>query len=106
MEKVHKISITLNSWLSTKARIAVGPSKNSILSNQCQNVCQNQNWLLSLPKGVMVGVIRGLKLQVHQVDSAKGRTKEENLHRSVIQRNEVGEQVQVTRREYNCEKDL
>ena len=102
MEKVHKISITLNSWLSTKARIAVGPSKNSILSNQCQN----QNWLLSLPKGVMVGVIRGLKLQVHQVDSAKGRTKEENLHRSVIQRNEVGEQVQVTRREYNCEKDL
>jgi len=54
----------------------------------------------------MVGVIRGLKLQVHQVDSAKGRTKEENLHRSVIQRNEVGEQVQVTRREYNCEEDL
>ena len=52
--------------------------------------CQNQNWLLSLPKGVMVGVIRGLKLQVHQVDSAKGRTKEENLHRGVIQRNEVG----------------
>ena len=54
----------------------------------------------------MVGVIRGLKLQVHQVDSAKGRTKKENLHRSVIQRNEVGEQVQVTRREYNREEDL
>ena len=54
----------------------------------------------------MISVIRSLELHVHQVDSAKGRTKEENLHRSVIQRNEVGEQVQVTRREYNCEKDL
>jgi len=58
------------------------------------------------PKSVMVRVIGGLKLQVHQVDSAEGRGQEEDLHDGVVQRDVVGEQVQVARGEYHCEQDL
>jgi hypothetical protein len=48
----------------------------------------------------MVGVIGGLELEVHEVAGADGGGKEEHLHGRVVGRDEVGEQVQVTRDEH------
>jgi len=57
-------------------------------------------------EGIMVGVIGGLELEVHEVAGADGRGKEEHLHGRVVGRDEVGEQVQVTGDEHQGEQDL
>ena len=54
----------------------------------------------------MIAVVGRLELQVHQVHGAERRGQEEDLHGCIIQRDEVGEQVQVARREHAGEQNL
>ena len=54
----------------------------------------------------MVAVVSRLELEVHQVNSAERGGEKEDLHGRVVQRDEVGEQVQVTRGENACEQNL
>ena len=47
----------------------------------------------------MVAVVSGLELDVHQVDGGAGRADEEKLHGGVVERDEGGEEVKVSRAE-------
>lgn len=47
-------------------------------------------------EGVVVAVVCGLELQIHQVDGGVRGTNKENFHRRVIHRYEVAEEIQVT----------
>ena len=58
------------------------------------------------PEGVMVLVVSGLKLHVHQVHGAERRAQKEDLHRRVVERYVAGEQVQVPGREHDREQQL
>jgi hypothetical protein len=62
--------------------------------------------LITVPECVMVVVICGLKLHVHQVYGAERRAQEEDLHCRVVHRDEAGEQVQVASCKYTSEEDL
>lgn len=42
-------------------------------------------------ESVMIGVIGGLELEVHEVDSEEGGANEENFHDGVVRRDEGGE---------------
>ncbi len=45
------------------------------------------------PKRVMVAVVGGLELDVHQVDGGRRRADEEDLHNGVVYGDEVREEV-------------
>jgi len=47
------------------------------------------------PKRVVVAVVGGLELDIHQVDGGGGRAHEEDLHTRVVQGDKVGEKIQV-----------
>ena len=49
-----------------------------------------------VPEGIMIVIIGGLELEVHEVAGADGGCKKEDLHGCVVHRDEAGEQVQVT----------
>jgi len=57
-------------------------------------------------EGVVVVVVGGLKLDVHQVHRGTGRGQEEHLHHRVVQAHVGGEEVQVARQVDHCEQDL
>ncbi len=54
----------------------------------------------------MIAVVGGLELEEHQVAGSDGCGEEEDLHRRVIQGDEVGEEVQVAREEDQREQRL
>ena len=58
------------------------------------------------PKGVMVVVIGGLELQKHQVDSPDGTDEEENLHRRVVERDKIGEKIEIAGEKHQGEEAL
>ena len=49
----------------------------------------------------MVAIIGCLELDIHQIHSGRGRGDKEELHHRVVQRDEVGQQVQVTGYKHN-----
>ena len=59
-----------------------------------------------LPERVMVGVVGGLELQVHEVACAGGRGEEEDLHGCVVQGDEVREEIHVPGDEHQRKQDL
>ena len=54
----------------------------------------------------MVVVVGGFELHVHEIDCSDGGCEEEDFHGRVVQRDEVGEQVQVARQEHQGKKHL
>ena len=58
------------------------------------------------PKGVVVAVVGGLELDVHQIDGGGSRANEEELHGGVVEGDEGGEEVKVARTEDGQEEDL
>lgn len=46
-----------------------------------------------LPERVMIMIVRGFKLDVHQEDRGEGRDDENDFHECVVRRYECGEQV-------------
>lgn len=46
-----------------------------------------------LPERIVIMIVRGFELDVHQEDRGEGRDDEYDLHECVIRRNECGEQV-------------
>jgi len=46
-----------------------------------------------LPECIVIMVIRGFELDIHQENCGKGRCNEYNLHERVVRRDECGEQV-------------
>lgn len=55
---------------------------------------------------VVLAVVGRLEFNVHQIDSAQRRREIEDFHERVVERNEVGEQVQVASDEHDGEQDL
>ena len=49
------------------------------------------------PEGVVVTVVRCLEFEIHQIYRSSSATNEENLHNSVVDANEVGNQVEISR---------
>ena len=58
------------------------------------------------PERVVVAVIRGLELEVHEVHCGGGAGDEKDLHAGVVETHEVGHQVQVPGHEHHQEEDL
>ena len=58
------------------------------------------------PESVVVVVVGGFKLEEHQVNGADRRNQKEDLHRSVVNRDEIGKQIQVASHKDNREQDL
>ena len=58
------------------------------------------------PECVVVAVVGRLELDVHQVDGGAGRADEEKLHGGVVERDEGGEEVKVSRTEDRQEENL
>ncbi len=61
---------------------------------------------VTLPEGVMIVIVSGLELHVHEIASPDGGREKEDLHRRVVQRDEAGEQVQVARQEDQRKEEL
>ena len=57
-------------------------------------------------KGVVVGVIRGLELEVDQVAGGRAGTDVEHLHHCVVERDKCREQIQVPRQEHHQKQHL
>jgi len=55
---------------------------------------------------IVVAVVGRLKLVVHQIYCGVRRTDEDTLHAAVVQRDKVGEQIQVTCGEHQGKHDL
>ena len=47
----------------------------------------------------MIVIVCGLELHVHEIAGPDRGREKEDLHRRIVQRDEAGEQVQVTRQE-------
>jgi len=58
------------------------------------------------PESVVIAVVGGLELDVDEVDGEVGATDVNALHCRVVQRDEVGEQVQVSSSEDESEQEL
>ena len=58
------------------------------------------------PEGVVVVVVGGFELHVHEIDCPDGGGEEEHFHGRVVQGDEVGEQVQVAGQEDQREQNL
>ena len=61
---------------------------------------------LLLPESIVVVVVSGFKLHVHQVDCSDGGGEEEDFHGGVVQGDEVGEQVQVAGQKHQGKQHL
>jgi len=55
---------------------------------------------------IVIVVIGGLKLHVHQIHGGTGRGQEQHLHHRVVQAHVGGEQIQVARQIDHGEQDL
>jgi len=53
------------------------------------------------PERVVVVVVRGTELGVHEVDGGVQRHEEKHFHHRVVERHERREQVEVARREHH-----
>lgn len=58
------------------------------------------------PESIMVAVVGGLELDIHQVDGGGRGADKEDLHDGVVDGDEVGDEVQVAGHEHNEEEDL
>lgn len=54
----------------------------------------------------MISIVCGTELDVHQVDSGSGGGDKEDLHRSVVEGDEVSNEVEVTGDEDHHKQDL
>ncbi len=54
----------------------------------------------------MVAIIGCLELDIHQIHSGRSRRDKEELHRSVVQGDEVSQQVQVAGDKHNQKQNL
>ena len=54
----------------------------------------------------MIAVIGGLKLEQHEINGSIGGSDEEDFHASVVDGDEVGDQVQIACREDEREQNL
>ena len=61
---------------------------------------------LTYSECVMIAVIGCLEFDKHEIDGSKGSGDEKDLHGGVVQRDEVGQQIQISRREDNRKQDL
>ena len=59
-----------------------------------------------LPKGVVICVVGSLEFEIHQIDSSKGGPQEKQLHSSVVNRYEIGNQIKVPGRKDNTKQYL
>lgn len=59
-----------------------------------------------LPERIVIMIVRGFELHVHQENRGEGRGDEHNLHERVVRGDERGYQIQVTARVNNGEEDL
>ena len=57
-------------------------------------------------ESVVIGIIGGLELDKHKVDSEDGGAHKEDLHDGVVGRDEGGEQVQVASQKHQGKQDL
>ena len=57
-------------------------------------------------EGVVVAVIGGFEFEIHQIDGSSGAGDEEKLHDGVVDADEVGDQVQVSRHEHYEKQSL
>ena len=57
-------------------------------------------------ESVMIAVVGGFEFEQHEIDGPVRGSDEEDLHDGVVNRDEVGQQVQVARRENEREQDL
>ena len=57
-------------------------------------------------ESVVVTVIGGLELSKQQIDGAERSSNEDHLHRSVVQRDEIGKQVEVATGEHHHKHHL
>lgn len=55
---------------------------------------------------VMIAVVGGLEFEQHEINGPVRGSDEEHLHNGVVDRDEVGQKVQITRRENEREQDL
>ena len=55
---------------------------------------------------VMIAVVGRLEFEQHEIDGSIRGGDEEDLHDGVVNRNEVGQQIQVARREHERKQDL
>lgn len=55
---------------------------------------------------VVVAVVRGAELGEHEVHGGHGRRDEDHLHRRVVERHKVGEEIQVAADEHQRKHDL
>ncbi len=55
------------------------------------------------PERIVVAVVGGLELDIHEVDSGGRGADKEDLHGGVVHGDEVGHQVQVARHEHHQE---
>jgi len=58
------------------------------------------------PESIVVAVVGGFKLDVHQIHGGGRRRDKEYLHDRVVQRDKVGEEVKVAGHEHRQEQDL
>ena len=66
----------------------------------------SHNFKEDSPEGVMVVVIGSLELEKHKINSPDGANEEENLHCSVVEGYEVGEQIEIAGEEHQGEEAL
>ena len=57
-------------------------------------------------EGVVVAIIGGFEFEIHQIDGPSGAADEEELHNGVVEADEVGQQVQISRHENNEKQSL
>lgn len=58
------------------------------------------------PKSVVVMIVGGLELEIHEIDGADGGGEEEDFHRGVVEGDEIRDQVQIAGDEDDSEEDL
>lgn len=58
------------------------------------------------PERVMIGVIAGSELNIHQIQGCTGGGNEDQLHNCVVQTHKSGHQIQISRNISDCKKNL
>ena len=75
-----------------------------VVENDSQEHGRSQEELHS--EGVVVTVVGGFELEIHQIDGPSRAADEEKLHDGVVETDEVGQQVQISGHEHHQEQSL
>lgn len=75
-----------------------------MINQQRQEHTRNQQEFNS--EWVVIVVVCGAELQVHQIQCAQGRDDEDEFHEGVVNADEGGEQIQVPTKINDCEENL